>query len=79
MQNRLLEVLLLLIPSGLLTTLVYLYLNAGKPTKQVRRIILVNSLRSERRRRKEVAPELLSSGAPSSGKTQTRGEWEVMD
>ena len=33
MQNRLLEVLLLLTPSGLLTTLVYLYLNAGKPTK----------------------------------------------
>ena len=29
------EALLLLIPSGLLTTLVYLYLNAGKPTKQV--------------------------------------------
>ena len=42
MQNRLLEALLLLIPSGLLTTLVYLYLNAGKPTKQVRHIILVN-------------------------------------
>ena len=43
MQNRLLEVLLLLlIPSGLLTTLVYLYLNAGKPTKQVRHIILVD-------------------------------------
>ena len=35
MQNCLLEVLLLLTPSGLLTTLVYLYLNAGKPTKQV--------------------------------------------
>ena len=33
MQNCLLEVLLLLTPSGLLTTLVYLYLNAGKPTK----------------------------------------------
>ena len=42
MQNRLLEALLLLIPSGLLTTLAYLYLNAGKPTKQVRHIILVN-------------------------------------
>ena len=42
MQNRLLEALMLLIPSGLLTTLVYLYLNAGKPTKQVRHIILVN-------------------------------------
>ena len=28
MQNRLLEVLLLLTPSGLLTTLVYLYLSA---------------------------------------------------
>ena len=33
MQNCLLEVLLLLTPTGLLTTLVYLYLNAGKPTK----------------------------------------------
>ena len=42
MQDRLLEALMLLIPSGLLTTLVYLYLNAGKPTKQVRHIILVN-------------------------------------
>ena len=41
MQNRLLDALLL-IPSGLLTTLVYLYLNAGKPTKQVCHIILVN-------------------------------------
>ena len=29
------EALLLLIPSALLTSLVYLYLNAGKPTKQV--------------------------------------------
>ena len=38
MQDRLLEALLLLIPSGLRTTLVYLYLNAGKPTKQVRHI-----------------------------------------
>ena len=35
MQDRLLEALLLLIPSALLTTLIYLYLNAGKPTKQV--------------------------------------------
>ena len=42
MQNCLLEVLLLLTPSGLLTTLVYLYLNAGKPTKQACHIILVN-------------------------------------
>ena len=42
MQNCLLEVLLLLTPSGLLTTLVYLYLNAGKPTKQACQIILVN-------------------------------------
>ena len=41
MQDRLLEALLLLIPSGLLTTLVYLYLNAGKPTKQVRHIVIV--------------------------------------
>ena len=40
MQNCLLEVLLLLTPSGLLTTLVYLYLNAGKPTKQACHIIL---------------------------------------
>ena len=40
LQDRLLEALLLLIPSGLLTTLVYLYLNAGKPTKQVGHIIL---------------------------------------
>ena len=39
MQNRLLEVLLLLTPSGLLTILVYLYLNAGKPTKQACHII----------------------------------------
>ena len=31
----------MLIPSGLLTTLVYLYLNAGKPTKQVRHIMIV--------------------------------------
>ena len=31
----------MLIPSGLLTTLVYLYLNAGKPTKQVHHIIKV--------------------------------------
>ena len=35
LQDRLLEALLMLIPSGLLTTLIYLYLNAGKPTKQV--------------------------------------------
>ena len=42
MQDRLLEALLLLIPSGLLITLVYLYLNAGKPTKQACHIILVN-------------------------------------
>ena len=35
MQNCLSEVLLLLTPSGLLTTLVYLYLNPGKPTKKV--------------------------------------------
>ena len=42
MQDRLLEALLLLIPSGLLTTLVYLYLNAVKPTKQVRHVILVS-------------------------------------
>ena len=41
LQDRLLEALLLLIPSGLLTTLVYLYLNAGKPTKQVRHIMIV--------------------------------------
>ena len=41
MQNCLSEVLLLLTPSGLLTTLVYLYLNAGKPTKQVRHIVIV--------------------------------------
>ena len=41
MQDRLLEALLLLIPSGLLTTLVYLYLNAGKPTKQVRHNVKV--------------------------------------
>ena len=33
----------------------------------------------ERRRRKEVAPELLSSGALASGKTQIRGGWEVTD
>ena len=44
MQNCLLEVLLLLTPSGLLTTLVYLYLNAGKPIKQACHIILVNCL-----------------------------------
>ena len=43
LQDRLLEALLLLIPSGLLTTLIYLYLNAGKPTKQVGHIILPNS------------------------------------
>ena len=42
MQDRLLEALLFLIPSALLTTLVYLYLNAGKPTKQVHHIILVS-------------------------------------
>ena len=35
LQDRLLEALLMLIPSGLLTTLIYLYLNAGKPSKQV--------------------------------------------
>ena len=35
LQDRLLEALLMLIPSGLLTTLIYLYLNAGKPIKQV--------------------------------------------
>ena len=45
-QDRLLEALLLLIPSGLITALVYLYLNAGKPVKQVHihiniRIIMV--------------------------------------
>ena len=34
-QDRLLEALLLLIPSGLITALVYLYLNAGKPAKKV--------------------------------------------
>ena len=44
MQNCLLEVLLLLTPSGLLTTLVYLYLNAGKRIKQACHIILVNCL-----------------------------------
>ena len=38
MQNCLSEVLLT--PSGLLTTLVHLYLNAGKPTKQACHIIL---------------------------------------
>ena len=43
MQNCLLEVLLLLTPSGLLTTLVYLYHNAGKPTKQACHIILINT------------------------------------
>ena len=42
MQDRMLEALLLLIPSGLLTTLVYLYFNAGKPNEQVRHILLVN-------------------------------------
>ena len=42
LQDRLLEALLLLIPSGLLTTLVYLYLNPGKPIKQVRHITLVS-------------------------------------
>ena len=43
-QDRLLEALLLLIPSGLITALVYLYLNAGKPAKKVHihiRIIMV--------------------------------------
>ena len=45
-QDRLLEALLILIPSGLITALVYLYLNAGKPVKQVHihiniRIIMV--------------------------------------
>ena len=44
MQNCLSEVLLLLTPSGLLTTLVYLHLNAGKPIKQPCHIILVNCL-----------------------------------
>ena len=39
------EALLLLIPSGLLTTLVYLYLNAGKSTKQVRHIMIVWKLK----------------------------------
>merc|ERR1719500_2735929 len=44
LQDRLLEALLVLIPSGLLTTLVYLYLNAGKPTKQGgETILLLNS------------------------------------
>ena len=42
MQDGLLEALLLLIPSGLLTTLVYLFLNAGKPTKQVGHIKMFN-------------------------------------
>ena len=41
LQDRLLEALLLLIPSGLLTTLVYLYLNPGKPIKQVHHITLL--------------------------------------
>merc|ERR1711913_124355 len=44
LQDRLLGALLMLIPSGLLTTLVYLYLNAGKPTKQDgETILLLNS------------------------------------
>ena len=34
-QGRLWEVLLFLFPSSLLTSLVYLYLNPGKPTKKV--------------------------------------------
>ena len=42
LRTNMLEVLLLLTPSGLLTTLVYLYLNDGKPTKQACHIILVN-------------------------------------
>ena len=42
MQNCLLEVLLLLTPYGLLTALVCLYINAGKPTKHACHIILVN-------------------------------------
>merc|ERR1719234_2477960 len=44
LQDRLLEALLMLIPSGLLTTLIYLYLNAGKPVKQGgETILLLNS------------------------------------
>ena len=35
-QGRLWEVLLFLFPSSMLTSLVYLYLNPGKPTKKVR-------------------------------------------
>ena len=68
MQNRLLEVLLLLIPSGLLTTLVYLYLNAGKPTKQVRHIILVNC-----------CPEILQNlmqGGETILLLNSKGDWE---
>ena len=34
-QGRLWEVLLFLFPSSMLTSLVYLYLNPGKPTKKV--------------------------------------------
>ena len=43
LQDRLLEALLMLIPSGLLTTLIYLYLNAGKPIKQVRNQLLAKN------------------------------------
>merc|ERR1712192_13790 len=44
LQDRLLEALLMLIPSGLLTPLIYLYLNAGKPVKQGgETILLLNS------------------------------------
>ena len=66
MQDRLLEALLLLIPSALLTSLIYLYLNAGKPTKQVRHIILVS-------------PEILEN-LMQEGETilllNSKGDWE---
>ena len=68
MQNCLLEVLLLLTPSGLLTTLVYLYLNAGKPTKQVRHIKLVSC-----------CPEMLQNplqGGETILLLNSKGDWE---
>ena len=58
MQNRLLEALLLLIPSDLLTALVYLYLNAGKPTKQVRQLLSRNITKPDAGRRDYPAAEL---------------------
>ena len=68
MQDRMLEALLLLIPSGLLTTLVYLYLNAGKPTKQVGHIKLVGC-----------CPEMLQNplqGGETILLLNSKGDWE---